>query len=231
MRLQVDRFSGGYGQTIIVRDITIDVPSGDALAIVGRNGMGKSTLLKGLLGYLDGPGGAVQLDGTNVSGWPTYRIARHGVAYAPQEQAVVGELSVADNLESGALTSRPSPSRRAEILASFPLLGQRLRQRAGTLSGGEQKMLILARALLSEPKLLILDEISAGLQPAVRSTVVDALTRERRQRGLTLLMVEQNIDMVMGLANRVAVMKLGQVVWEGPALEENRERLARELSL
>ena len=231
MRLQVDRFSGGYGQTVIVRDVTFDLSSGGTLAIVGRNGMGKTTLLKGLHGYLDGTGGAVQLDGTDVRGWPTYRIARHGVAYAPQEQAVVGELSVAENLESGALSSRPSSSRRSEILGYFPLLGQRLRQRAGTLSGGEQKMLILARALLSEPRLLMLDEISAGLQPAVRSTVVDALTRERRQRGVTLLMVEQNIDMVMSLADRVAVMKLGQVVWECPALEENRERLAQELSL
>ena len=231
MRLTLERFSAGYGQTIIVRDVSLDVPSGEAVAIVGRNGMGKTTLLRGLLGYLDSPGGSVRLNDDEVRGWPTYRIIRRGVAYAPQEQAVVGALSVADNLASGTFASRPSPARRAEVLASFPLLGQRLRQRAGTLSGGEQKMLILARALLAEPTLLILDEISAGLQPAVRATVVEALRRERRTRPLTVLMVEQNIDMVMDLADRVAVMKLGQLTWTCPAREENRGRLAEELSL
>ena len=111
------------------------------------------------------------------------------------------------------------------------MLGQRLGQRAGTLSGGEQKMLILARALLAEPALLVLDEISAGLQPAIRDVVVGALKTERSTRALTVLMIEQNIDMVMALAHRVAVMKLGQLVWDGPAREEHRERLGRELSL
>jgi ABC-type branched-subunit amino acid transport system ATPase component len=231
MRLEVDRLSAGYGQTIIVREVTLDLRSGETLAIVGRNGMGKTTLLKGLLGYLGNPGGAVRLDGQDVRGWPTFQIIRLGVAYAPQEQAVVGELSVAENLESGALASRPSTERRSQIMAYFPLLGQRLRQRAGTLSGGEQKMLILARALLAEPRLLVLDEISAGLQPAIRDVVVQALTHERSRRGLTLLMVEQNIDMVIALANRVAVMKLGQLVWDCPAREEYRDRLNQELSL
>jgi branched-chain amino acid transport system ATP-binding protein len=231
MRLELDRFSAGYGQTIVVRDVSLDLPSGGALAIVGRNGMGKTTLLRGLLGYLHSPGGGVSLDGQSVTGWPTFRIIRHGVAYAPQEQAVVGELTVDDNLTSGTLVSRPAAARRAQILGYFPLLERRLRQKAGTLSGGEQKMLILARALLAGPRLLVLDEISAGLQPAVRVIVENAVRHERERSGLTVLMVEQNLDMVLSLADSVAVMKLGQLVWTCPARAEHRERLTRELSL
>jgi len=231
MRLELDGFSAGYGQTIVVRDVSMDLPSGETLAIVGRNGMGKTTLLRGLLGYLDSPSGTVKLDGENVWGWPTYRIIRRGVAYAPQEQAIVGELTVAENLTSGTLASRTSAARRAEILTYFPFLEQRMRQKAGTLSGGEQKMLILARALLAGPRLLVLDEISAGLQPAVRAKVEDAVRHERERSGVTVLMVEQNLDMVLALADRVVVMKLGQFVWTCPAREEHRERLTQELSL
>src|SRR3954454_16191709 len=117
MRLELDRFSAGYGETVVVRDVSLDLASGATLAIVGRNGMGKTTLLRGLLGYLHSPGGAVSLDGQSITGWPTFRIIRRGVAYAPQEQAVVGELSVDENLTSGTLVSRPSPARRAQILA------------------------------------------------------------------------------------------------------------------
>jgi ABC-type branched-subunit amino acid transport system ATPase component len=231
MRLELERFSTGYGQTTIVRELSLAIGDGEAVAVVGRNGMGKSTLLKGVLGYLDRPGGSVRLDGDDISRWPTFRIVRRGVAYSPQEQAIVANLSVGDNLTSGTLTVRSSAGRRAQVLDYFPLLGRRLRQPAGTLSGGEQKMLILARALLAEPQLLVLDEISAGLQPSVCATVIDALTSERSRRRLTILMVEQNLDMVLRVTDRVAVMKLGILVWEGPAREDSRDRLTRELSL
>jgi branched-chain amino acid transport system ATP-binding protein len=231
MRLAIDRLSVGYGTSVIVRDLSMTVGEAEAVAVVGRNGMGKSTLLKGVLGYLDRHGGSVRLAGDDISRWPTFRIIRRGVAYGPQEQAIVPNLSVADNLASGTVTRRFSAARRGEVLDYFPLLGRRLRQAAGTLSGGEQKMLILARALLAEPQLLILDEISAGLQPSICTTVVDALRGERARRHLTLLMVEQNLDVVLRVTDRVAVMKLGAIVWEGPAREDSRERLTRELSL
>ena len=144
------------------------------MAIVGRNGMGKSTLLRAL-GYLPATKGRIELDGADVSGWPTHRIVRLGLAYGPQEGALFANLSVGENLEA----VRGTPRRRESVLRYFPILGQRLGQLAGTLSGGEQKMLVLARALISEPALLVLDEISAGLQPTMVASIEEALRQER----------------------------------------------------
>lgn len=231
MRVELRQFSAGYGEATIVRNVDLDVPAGEALAIVGRNGMGKTTLLRGVLGYLASTSGSMRLDNTELRGRPTFHIIRTGVAYAPQEQAIVEGLSVAENLDAAGLSIRVSPQRRDEMFAHFPILAQRMRQRAGTLSGGEQKMLVLARALLAQPRLLVLDEISAGLQPAILNVVVNALREERRQRELTVLMVEQNLDFVLRVADRIAVLLRGELAWESPAREEYREQLARELSL
>src|SRR5262249_29174429 len=156
--------------------------------IVGRNGMGKTTLLRGLLGYLRTARGTVRMAGRVTSGWPAFRIIRQGVAYAAQEEAIFADLTVAENLRSGTFGKTPSVTRKKEVLDYFPRLEERLEQRAGTLSGGEQKMLLLARTLLAEPELLVLDEISGGLQPAVVQHVCDVLRHERQQRGMTILM-------------------------------------------
>lgn len=215
MKLAVAQLRAAYGSGIVIRDLTLSLADGEALAILGRNGMGKTTFLKAILGYV-AHSGTVLLDDENATAWPTARIVRRGIGYGPQEEAIFGELSVGENLAANVQRS-PSPQRMSEILDYFPVLGQRGRQRAGTLSGGEQKMLVLARVLLAEPKLIILDEISAGLQPAVLERVHRALTAERTQRRTTILMVEQNLDLALALADRVAVMKLGQIVFEAPA--------------
>lgn len=227
MRLEIENLSGGYGLTIVVRDISFTLPSGQALAIVGRNGMGKTTLLRGLLGYLKTVSGTVRMNDADVMGWPTFQIIRQGIAYAPQEEALFGELTVEENLHG----KTRSAARWSEIIEAFPRLGERLSQRAGTLSGGEQKMLLLARALLAEPKLLVLDEISGGLQPAMVQHVCDVLRNERAQRGTTILMVEQNLDLSLAVADRIAVMKLGQLVRQCPAEETERAGLLQELAL
>ena len=230
MRLALRHFTAGYDDTIVIRDVDLDLASGEALAIVGRNGMGKTTLLRGALGFLRNTSGSVRLDEREVRTLPTHRIIRAGIAYAPQEHALVDELSVADNLACAVLGGAAA-GRREEMLSYFPILGQRLRQRAGTLSGGEQKMLVAARALLAGPRLLVLDEISAGLQPAVLDAVVEALRCERRNRPMTVLMVEQNIDFVLRVADRIAVMRRGELAWQCGARSEHREALERELSL
>lgn len=231
MRLDVENFSGGYGLTMVVREVTFTLAQGEALAIVGRNGMGKTTLLRGLLGYLRTASGTVRMAGQVTSGWPTFRIIRQGIAYAAQEEAIFADLTVAENLRSSSLGQTPSGARRKEVLDYFPRLEERLEQRAGTLSGGEQKMLLLARTLLAEPKLLMLDEISGGLQPALVQHVCDVLCNERQQRGTTILMVEQNLDLSLAVADQIAVMKLGSLVLQCPATEAARSRLLQELSL
>ena len=230
MRLAVTDLRAGYGSAIVIRALALTVADGEALAILGRNGMGKSTLLKAILGYV-ARSGTVTLDADEIVAWPTARIVRRGIAYGPQEEAIFGELSVGENLAANVTLRRPPAQRRDEVLGYFPVLGRRLRQRAGTLSGGEQKMLVLARVLLAEPKFIILDEISAGLQPAMLATVRDALAAERQRRRTTILMVEQNFDLALALADRIAVMKLGQIQFEAPSdMPGIRDRLAQHLA-
>ena len=218
MRLEVGDLRAGYGSAVIVDGVSLEVPEHGALAVVGRNGMGKSTLLKAVMGYLKPSRGHVSLDGQNVTAWPTHRIARRGVAYTPQEQSLFGDLSVDENLTVGKGRKCP-PEVREEVLGYFPVLGQRLRQRAGTLSGGEQKMLTLAKAIVTMPDVLVLDEISDGLGPAVVSAVGVALKGLRERHGCTILMVEQNLDLSLGVADRIAVLKLGKVIFEKPTAE------------
>jgi branched-chain amino acid transport system ATP-binding protein len=230
MNLEVRDLRAGYGSAVIVDGVSFDVPEHGALAIVGRNGMGKTTLLKSITGFLKPMGGSVTLDGRKVTGISTYRLARMGVAYTPQEQSLFGELSVGENLSIG--TSKRSPADvREEILSYFPVLQQRLRQRAGTLSGGEQKMLTLAKALTMQPDVLLLDEISDGLGPAVVTAVGNVLTALRERFGCTILMVEQNLDLSMRIADRIGVLKLGRIIFEreseAPGL---REELLQQLA-
>jgi len=214
MNVSVSGLRAGYGSATIIEGLDLNVGEGEAYAIVGRNGMGKTTLVKALLGYLPGTTGTVRISGHETGGWPTHRIIRLGIGYAPQEENLFSELTVGDNLDFGRARGNGPDSLRDYVLSHFPVLGSRLRQHAGTLSGGEQKMLVLARTLVLEPTLVILDEISDGLQPAMVSKVQELLLDIRRQRGVTIIMVEQNLDLALALADRVAVMKRGSLVHE-----------------
>ncbi|MEX0699696.1 MAG: ABC transporter ATP-binding protein [Acidimicrobiia bacterium] len=232
MKLQVEDLSAGYGSAIVIRDVRFEVPSGSAFAFLGRNGMGKTTLVKAIMGYLDLDAGSIRLDGEEMAGQPTYRLQRSGIGYGPQEAALFSDLSVADNLRIGGLKNKQFQETSKRILASFPVLEERLHQRSGTLSGGEQKMLNLARALVCEPRLLILDEISEGLQPSMVDTVKDVLAEERNRRDMSLLMVEQNVDFALELADQVAVLQVGQVLFQEPAKEPGlRDRVVASFAL
>jgi ABC-type branched-subunit amino acid transport system ATPase component len=211
MRISVDTLTSGYGSAMILDDVSFDVPEHAALAVVGRNGMGKTTLLKTILGYLPPRTGAVTIGDRSVAGWSTHRITRSGVAYAPQEQALFADLTVGENLTVGRGRRCPASVRDA-VLETFPVLGTRLKQIAGTLSGGEQKMLALAKAMVATPDLLVLDEISDGMQPAVVTAVAQTLRQLREQRGCTILMVEQNLDLSLAVADQIAVLKIGRIV-------------------
>lgn len=229
--IQVDDLTAGYGSTVILRAISFSLKSGGALAVIGRNGMGKTTLLRALLGYLPATKGSVVIGGRQTRGLPTYRVVRTGISYAPQEDALFGELTIRDNLAG---VRRPSPQttkRLAQIYGYFPILSERLDQKAGTLSGGEQKMLILARALLADPQMLVVDEISDGLQPRMVGVVRDVLREERRDRGTTLLLVEQNIDLAFAVTDEIAVLKLGAIGFRCPPQPEFRPQVIDQLAL
>ncbi|WP_186019026.1 ABC transporter ATP-binding protein [Burkholderia gladioli] len=217
MALQVERVTSGYRASIVLRELSLSIAEGETLALLGKNGMGKTTLLKTIMGYLPSQGGAIRLNGSEITRLPPHRIARAGVAYAPQEHALFQDLSIRDNLHLGLPDPSVFGARFEEVVEVFPVFRTRLKQHAGTLSGGEQKMLLVARALMMRASLILLDEITEGLQPSVIERLAEALRWERQRHGTTLLLIEQNVPFALGLADRYAVLKQGEIVEQGAA--------------
>ncbi|WP_427184953.1 ABC transporter ATP-binding protein [Bordetella bronchialis] len=215
--LKLDGVVSGYGASVVLRGVSMDIAAGQAVALLGKNGMGKSTLLKTVMGYLPKQGGSVALDGEDITRLPPHRVARKGVAYAAQEQAIFTELSVRDNLRLGLEREADFPARFAAVEPIFPVFKDRLKQPAGTLSGGEQKMLLVARALMLRPSVILLDEITEGLQPSVIDRLAQALLWERRENGTTMLLIEQNVDFALRVTDRFLVLKQGEIVEQGSA--------------
>jgi ABC-type branched-subunit amino acid transport system ATPase component len=213
--LELAKVTSGYGSSIVIRDVSLAIGRGEIVALVGKNGMGKTSLLKSILGFLPAWSGSVNLGGRDVTRLAPHRKRRLGIAHVPQEQALFQDLTVRENLRLGVLHDTGFEERLDEIAGWFPVLTARLRQRAGTLSGGEQKMLIVARGLIAEPQVLLLDEVTEGLQPSVVDRLGAVLAATRRQRGTAMLVVEQHIPFVLDLADRFAVLKRGEVVDTG----------------
>jgi ABC-type branched-subunit amino acid transport system ATPase component len=229
--LELDGVSSGYGEALVIRDVALSLAPAQILAILGKNGMGKSTLLKTIMGYLPAASGAIRVFGESVTGLATHRLARRGIAYSPQEQALFPDLSVGDNLRLSLADERDFAAELARIGRFFPFLLERQRQRAGTLSGGEQKMLLVARALMTRPKLMLVDEISEGLQPSVVQTLAAVLRAERAASGVSMLLVEQNVRFASAVADVYAVLKRGEIVDAGRIADPGVEaKIARELS-
>ncbi len=215
--LKIDGVSSGYGASVVLRGLSLQVAAGEAVALLGKNGMGKTTLLKTVMGYLPKKGGTVHLRGEDITRQPPHRIARQGLAYAAQEHALFADLSIHDNLCLGLEKADEFEERMGDIAPLFPVFKTRLAQQAGTLSGGEQKMLLLARALMMRPAMILLDEITEGLQPSVIDRLARALLEERARRGTAMLIVEQNVPFALEVADRYVVLKQGEVVDEGQA--------------
>lgn len=209
--LAVEGVSSGYGGSIVVRDLNLSVKSGEIVALLGKNGMGKSTLLKTIMGYLPAQKGRITLMRGDVTAEPAHRMAGRGVAYAPQDKAIFQDLTVRENLVLGLADPRRFDVEFPRVCALFPFLAQRLSQRSGTLSGGEQKMLILSRALMARSKLILMDEITEGLQPSVIDRLAEALLAERERTGVSIFLVEQHIQFALRVADRWAVLKLGEI--------------------
>jgi branched-chain amino acid transport system ATP-binding protein len=212
--LDVRTLSAAYGRSQVLFDVSLTVPRRGGVAVLGRNGAGKTTLLKTIVGELGASGGNVRLDGSDVLHLPTERRIRLGMGYVPQEHTVFGKVSVRENLEVGSLTGgNRSPIDRA--LAIFPKLGQRLTQPAGTLSGGERKMLAIDRALLTDPKLLLLDEPTEGVWIGVIEEIADRL--KALVRDVAIIIVEQHLDLALRLADYAYVLDRGRIALEGPS--------------
>ena len=216
--LKLESVSVSYGAIQAVRDVSIEVPKGEVVTIIGANGAGKSTLLKSVVGLEPVAGGRVFFDGQDITAMPAHRRTGIGVALSPEGRGVFSDQSVRDNLLLGAY-SKKSTSERIEqkieqFFEMFPRLRERQKQFAGTLSGGEQQMLASARALMSEPKLLLLDEPSLGLAPLIILDVINTI-RTLRETGLTILLVEQMANQSLGVADRAYVSETGRITLQG----------------
>jgi branched-chain amino acid transport system ATP-binding protein len=219
--LQLEHVSASYGPYRALLDVSFSVPAGGIVALVGPNGAGKSTVARVASGLLAVTSGTVSVGESTTTGWPAWRVARVGVSHVPEGRGCFASLSVAENLE---LTFRQRAGRAGLADAieraydAFPALADRRRQRAGTLSGGQQRLLSLARVLIVPPSLLVADELSLGLSPAWIDTVYQGLADIHRG-GSALLIVEQRIDRALGMAERAVVLERGRVVSDGPAKE------------
>jgi branched-chain amino acid transport system ATP-binding protein len=209
--MKVERLTASYGSVQVLRDISLELGRSEVLCLLGRNGAGKTTLLKTIMGLVRATSGSVTLEGAELTKLPAHEVPRQGVAYVPQGRRLFAELTVAENIEIGLMTRGKGRQTRDAVLDLFPVLRERLNQRSGTLSGGEQQMLAMARALAVEPKVLLLDEPTEGLMPSaivkIRETVA-AL----KERGVSTLLVEQRVDAVLPVADRVVFIENGRSV-------------------
>lgn len=214
--LKVENLVAAYGRIEALHGVSLHVEEGEIVAIVGANGAGKTTLMKTIAGVHPAASGRIVLDGEDVTTLPAHRRVARGLALVPEGRQVFGPLSVADNLALGAYRSAgDAAADRAEMEALFPILAERRRQAAGSLSGGQQQMLAIARAMMARPRLLLLDEPSMGLAPIVAREIFERLRERHASSGLTVLLVEQNVSAALGLASRAYVLETGRVAAQG----------------
>jgi branched-chain amino acid transport system ATP-binding protein len=211
--LRTDALCAGYGRSQVLFGVSLDVPREGAICVLGRNGAGKTTLLKTLAGDLAPMSGKIELDGRRIDAMPMEMRARAGIGYVPQEEAAFARLTVRENLQLGAIRQRDK-SGIDEVLAVFPKLGTRLGQAAGTLSGGERKMLAIGRAMLGRPTLLMLDEPTEGVWIGVIEEIAEQL--QKLARTMSVILVEQHIELAMRVASTAYVMDRGRIALQGP---------------
>ncbi len=219
MMLCVEAIEAGYGDAKVLHGVDFDLDKGEALALVGRNGMGKTTIVRALFGLIPLTAGRIAFEGAALAGRPPYGIAREGLGLVPEGRQTFPTLTVEENLVATAAT-RDGRGRwtRSEVFRVFPRLMERRHSYADQLSGGEQQMLAIGRALMTNPKLLVLDEATGGLAPLVRAEVWDCLKRLKAE-GLTILVIDKNLRALLDIVDRIAVVEKGRIVWRGAAGE------------
>lgn len=224
--LELKNIQSGYGRVQVLFDVSLTAKAGEITCIMGRNGAGKTTTLKTIMGMLPMTAGSITLDGVDLASLPPHKIPTSGIAYVPQGRRLFSELTVAQNLEVGLLHTADKAATREEVLTLFPRLRERLKQQADTLSGGEQQMLAMGRALCLRPKVLLLDEPTEGLQPSMIDLIRDVVI-QMKSRNLAVILVEQRIDAVLNIADQVVFVENGRSLetTDTDALRENPEKL------
>jgi branched-chain amino acid transport system ATP-binding protein len=234
MLLEVDQLTAKYGSTNVLRNVAIHVGNGEICALLGANGAGKTTTLRALCQLMVKTTGSVLFDGKRIDGWTTERIARAGVAHVPDGRGTFLGLTAEENLLLGASTRRRGSgvsSDMERMYHYFPRLRERRKQQAGTLSGGEQQMLAIGRALMGRPKLLMLDEPSFGLAPLVVVDIFQIMRRINAEEGMSILLIEQNANIALDIAHRAYLIEQGRIVMHGKADELRRDERIREAYL
>ena len=231
--LQLSNVHAYYGKSHILQGVSLEVRDGELVGVLGRNGVGKTTLLKTIMGLVRPRDGSVVFDGVELGSRPAHEVPRLGIGYVPQGRRIFPLLTVRENLRTGLAKARNSVDEGAafaEVFANFPLLAARLDQRGGTLSGGEQQMLAISRALLGKPKLIMLDEPLEGLMPAMVALVRDTVKRIA-ETGVGVVLVEQSVRTVLDVAHRVYIMQKGTVTFTGRGQDCTNEVLLQHLGV
>jgi branched-chain amino acid transport system ATP-binding protein len=224
--LEMRRVSAGYGETVVIEDIDLTLKPGECISVIGRNGVGKTTLLATVMGHTTLNSGEILLDGTALNGTPSFRRALAGIGFVPQEREIFRSLSVRENLE---VAARPGRWTQGRVFELFPRLKERLDNMGNQLSGGEQQMLSIARALLTNPTVLLMDEPTEGLAPVLVETLIEVLAKLRAESALSIILVEQNSRVALNFSPRTVILDKGHIVYDGESdpLRADPERLAK----
>ena len=228
--LSVQRLSSSYGDAPVLHGVDLEVKAGETIALMGRNGVGKTTLLRTVMGLLPVREGRVCLDGEDMKKWPSDRRARAGLGYVPQGRDIFPYLTVEENLSLGA-RGAVGGSALDEVLGYFPALGGMLQKKGGVLSGGEQQQLAIARVLLARPKVLLLDEPTEGIQPSIVQQIEGVVGRLKQDRGMAILLIEQYLDFALRLADSFYVMEKGSIVTKGMVDPTSKETIHRHMAV
>lgn len=229
--LEIENLTACYGESNIIPGLTLSVPDKEIVCLVGRNGVGKSTTLKSIMGLVKTPQGSIKLAGEEIISKKTYERAALGIGYVPQGRDIFPQLTVQENLELGLEVNKGKGTIGEEIFELFPIIKEFLHRKGGNLSGGQQQQLAIARALASHPKLLILDEPTEGIQPSVIEDIASAIEKVNKQLGITVLIVEQYLDFVLGVSNRYYVLDKGEICLSGFTKEADAALIQSKMSI
>jgi urea transport system ATP-binding protein len=225
--LEIEKLTAGYGQSVVLHEVSLEVPNGGVTCLIGRNGVGKTTLLKCIIGLIRSRTGSVKLNGEDLTSAPSYLRARAGIGYVPQGRGLFPQLTVSENLLMGLETKRSDVGILPEIYSMFPVLADMGDRKAGALSGGQQQQLALGRALVGRPQVLLLDEPTEGIQPSIIWEIERTIDQLRQRGDLSILLVEQFVEFAVGVSDVFYVMEKGAIVSQGSS-EELTEGAIRE---
>lgn len=229
--LEVKDLNAYYGESIILKDVGMKIKEGQVVCLLGRNGVGKTTFLKSIMGLVKTPSGSVSLDGKEIIKMPTYSRALEGIGYVPQGRDIFSQLSVYENLLLGLERSKNKSELDEEIYTLFPVLKTMMKRKGGDLSGGQQQQLAIARALVSNPKLLLLDEPTEGIQPSIIQDIAKVIKKLKTKGNITMLIVEQYLDFVLDVADYFYVMDKGRIVMEGSCKDADPMKIQEKIAI